>query len=483
MKKTYRILHLEDSHADADLIRRQLQKSGLVAEYCIAADKESYSKCLMVFAPDVILCDHSLPQFDSVKAFDIYKEMKLEIPFILVTGSVSEEYAVEMMKNGIDDYLLKTNLHRLPQAIEQAIAKKENERKIKLAAIRLAQSEKYFRVLIEKSEDMITIASPNGKIVYSSPAIENILNYTPDEFKKISLYDIVHPDDLYDLKKDIRNILSVTGRSFYRQQRILHKNGGWVWCEGTVTNMLHEPVINGLVSNFRNITEGKTAEAELKDLNKQLRSLTSHLQKVREEERTRIAREIHDELGQQLTRLKMDIAWLNHKAENAIEEFIPKTNGMMEMVDESIRTIRKIVIELRPGILDDLGLVAALDWQAKEFQQRMGIRCTFEKNIVSEDFSSELKTCVFRIFQESLTNVARHAGATEVKARLHVTGGMLVLTIADNGKGIEEYRKSYNRSFGLLGMKERACILKGSFSIERLPEGGTGITLKIPITS
>lgn len=129
--REYRILHVEDSQNDADLVKRQLNKAQLTFTYQLAQNRESYIKYLDDFQPEVILCDHSLPQFNSMQAYDIYLQKKLEIPFILVTGSVSEEYAVAMIKSGIDDYLLKTNLQRLAQAIEGALMKKKNESKIK----------------------------------------------------------------------------------------------------------------------------------------------------------------------------------------------------------------------------------------------------------------------------------------------------------------------------------------------------------------
>src|SRR5674476_1223511 len=139
--REYRILHLEDSQIDADVVKRVLLKENLNFQYFIADDKESFIRGLTDFKPDVILCDHALPQFESVMAFEIYKEMKFEIPFILDTGTVSKEYAVEMIKKGIDDYLLKTNLQRLPQAIKSAFDKRENEKKIRQVEKDLKQSE------------------------------------------------------------------------------------------------------------------------------------------------------------------------------------------------------------------------------------------------------------------------------------------------------------------------------------------------------
>jgi len=153
----YRILHLEDSEPDSDFVKRLLEKAGLDFQYFLAEDEESFSRGINEFKPDVILCDHALPQFDSVMAFEKYRESKLEIPFILVTGSVSEEYAVEMIKKGIDDYLLKTNLQRLPQAITSSFAKRENDKKL-----RESQEE-----MKRKNVELIKINSELDRFVYS----------------------------------------------------------------------------------------------------------------------------------------------------------------------------------------------------------------------------------------------------------------------------------------------------------------------------
>ena len=226
------------------------------------------------------------------------------------------------------------------------------------------------------------------------------------------------------------------------------------------------------------LMQSKTALAEL---NEQLRSLTAYLQTVREEERKNIAREVHDELGQQMTSLKMEIAWVNSMAGNDFPEIKDRTDKMMVTVKEAISSIRKIVIQLRPGILDDLGLEAALEWQSKEFQKNTGISCNFTSVVKQEEFSTEINTAVFRIFQESLTNVLRYAEATEVYANLYEKDNILMLDIEDNGIGIQEERKNHKTSFGIMGMKERAAMLKGSFDIQKSGDKGTIVQLKIPI--
>ena len=238
----------------------------------------------------------------------------------------------------------------------------------------------------------------------------------------------------------------------------------------------------GVAVSSRDITERKNAEAAIRTSHEQLRALSGYLQQVREEERTTIAREIHDELGQQLTALKMDLAWV-HKRLRAADVLAEKTTSILAHVDTAIHTVRKIATELRPGVLDDLGLVAALEWQAKEFQHRSGITCTLTSDVEEVVLSTQGSTAIFRIFQESLTNVARHSGATRVTARLRQTDDTLTMEISDNGKGIGIPATSGQRTFGLLGMQERAILLGGTLEFLETAGGGTTVLVRIPLQS
>jgi signal transduction histidine kinase len=229
----------------------------------------------------------------------------------------------------------------------------------------------------------------------------------------------------------------------------------------------------------------KAAEYQLKNSREQLRRLSAHLQSAREEERTRIAREIHDELGQAMTGLKMDLSWMEKRivADGSMNEVLQeKVNAMYSLINETIKSIRKISSELRPGVLDYLGLAPAIEWQAQDFQSRTGISC----NIISIPKELELdqntSTGVFRIFQETLTNIMRHANASRVTVSLKASGGNLILSVRDNGRGITEQEIVNSKSLGLLGMRERAYLLGGEFKIEG-SRRGTKVTVKVPIAN
>jgi PAS domain S-box-containing protein len=228
------------------------------------------------------------------------------------------------------------------------------------------------------------------------------------------------------------------------------------------------------------IAERERAEEQLKASLELLRALAARLQSVREEERTYIAREIHDEFGQICTAIKMDLALIRHKATKRQTRLLAKVDSAVHLVDHLIATLRRIASELRPGSLDDLGLLAALEWQAHEFEKRTGIQCRIILPAEAIALDSERSTAVFRIFQETLTNVMRHAGATTVEARLEREGGKLVLQIHDNGRGFDPEAAKASKSLGLVGMQERALLINSEFRIDAAPGAGTTVTLRIP---
>ncbi len=233
--------------------------------------------------------------------------------------------------------------------------------------------------------------------------------------------------------------------------------------------------------------ERRQAAEELLSSREQLRALAAHLQSVREEERKRITREIHDELGQALTGIKMDLAWIRNRVQGkdaaaSRQLIVEKIGAMGALLDETSGLVRRLCTELRPGILDDLGLTAAIEWQAQEYQNRTGIPCHVAIELGDVEVGADMSTALFRIFQEILTNVARHARANRVEARLELVGGKIVLEVRDNGKGIKESEKSGKKSLGLVGMRERALIMGGEVEIHGEPGKGTTVRAIIPLT-
>jgi signal transduction histidine kinase len=216
----------------------------------------------------------------------------------------------------------------------------------------------------------------------------------------------------------------------------------------------------------------------------ELRALSAHLQSGIEAEQTRISREIHDELGQSLTGLKFDVSWVRDQTTEATRESErEKLDATLKDIDTAIQSVRRIATELRPPVLDTLGLTAAIEWQATDFQNRTGIKCHLSPMAEDLPLDREGATAVFRIFQESLTNVARHAQATKVQVGLDRVDGHLLLRLADNGRGIADMEIRGANSLGILGMQERVRLLNGEMRIAGEAGHGTVVNVEIPLNS
>lgn len=366
---------------------------------------------------------------------------------------------------------------RKPYAV-QGIGRDITEKKKAEEALR--ESEEKFRTLAEKSPNMIFI-NKMGKIVYANRQCEEIMGYARDDFysPEFDLFRLIAPEYAEKIKLFFsKHIRGEDVRPY--EYALITKDGRRI--EAILTTRLikyegHKAIL-GIVTD---ITARKEAEETLKESREQLRSLAAHLQSIREEERMVMAREIHDELGQALTAIKMDLSWLNKRIPEEQSSMIKKTESMSELIDSTIQTVQRISAQLRPGLLDDIGLLAAVEWQAAEFQKRTGISCELSINSQDITLDSERSTSIFRIFQETLTNITRHAQATKVKVKLLKKLNRIELKIKDNGKGISEEKISDPKSLGLLGIRERVFFLGGDIEIKGSPNKGTTIIVSIPL--
>jgi signal transduction histidine kinase len=248
---------------------------------------------------------------------------------------------------------------------------------------------------------------------------------------------------------------------------------------GAVDYLMKPVVPEVLKSKVAVFVELFNKSERLRESEEKLRRLAAHLISVREEERAHIAREIHDELGQVLTGLKMEVTWLAKRLKE--KSLIEKTDSMCKLIDSSVQTVRKIATGLRPEMLDDMGLIAAVAWQSKEFQKRTGIRCRSKLPPETVKLDIDISTTMFRIFQEILTNVARHSRATRVDIDLAVTEERVSLEVTDNGVGIPDSEVNGKKSLGLLGMHERALLFGGEVRISGTSGHGTRVAVSIPI--
>jgi len=344
-----------------------------------------------------------------------------------------------------------------------------------------------YRLLFDRSLAGIYRTTLDGRILDCNESLAAMLGYSSRE--EVLRHGAV---DLYFQAADRKAFLAhlrQTGTLTNSELRLRRKDGSPIDILENVSLMRDEDGKLTLIEGTMvDITQRKRAEEALRDseqryrmLAEDLRRLMQHLQTVREEERARIARELHDELGQALTVLNLDLHWLRGRSWHGAETTQTRITALCALVNTTIQAVRRICADLRPPMLDDFGLPAAIEWQAREFQARTRVPCELSLPKMTPALPGECATAVFRILQESLTNIARHARATRVRVSLRVRADALLLKVTDNGIGIAAKKLVGPRSLGLVGMRERALRWGGHVEIIGRPGRGTTILLQLPI--
>jgi PAS domain S-box-containing protein len=317
-----------------------------------------------------------------------------------------------------------------------------------------------------------------------SKRAEEIFRWKAKEALGKNLYD---PDFPIIYKEDLPTVININEelmKGVVDRNFSLHRNytrDGNVIYNEWYNSVLRDDQGNviTILSLTHDVTERKKAEERLNESYLQIRSLSEHLQKIREEERTHIAREIHDELGQNLTVMKMDASWLNKKISDDNGALKERLHDLINLLEATVQSVRKISHELRPHLLD-LGLDDAIQWHLKEFEKRSGIKTSFSPPEEELELDDSTKTGLFRIFQESMTNVARHSKASHIDVELIKESNQIILRINDNGGGFDMNKAVEKQTLGILGMKERAVMMGGTYDIESEPGSGTIVTATVP---
>ncbi len=479
MKRKLHVLIAEDSEQDARLLIRELKQGGYEVEHKRIETADGLKEALAAQAWDIILCDYAFPQFSGDAALRMVKESGLDLPFIFVSGTIGEETAVQAMKAGAHDYVMKGNLARLAAAVERELGEAQIRKASREAEEMMRASEHKYRHLFESMHDAaLLVAEDSGKIVDVNPQAQSLLGRTRAEIIGMN------QRELYPRQEEWPAFPKPPAEDAGSYEvEVARKDSTTVATEITVSRIQLQGR-NLLLLLLRDITRRRQTESELRSSREQLRALAARLQAVREEERTRVARGIHDELGQMLTALKMDLRCIEHDLEgisdSRLNPILDKAVAATELTDSLAKSVQRIAAELRPGILDRLGLVTALAYEADQFQQRTGITCHLKTPAEEPALHIDAVTAVFRIFQEAMTNVARHANASVVEIELRFQPDSLVLEIHDNGKGIQAADLLGTYSLGVLGMKERARQLGGDVVFKPGIGGGTVVMLQIP---
>lgn len=353
---------------------------------------------------------------------------------------------------------------------------------------RLQRSEEYHRAVIENAMDIITVLEGDGTIRSVSPAVKRVLGYGPEERAGKTMDELVHPDDLPAIKDALAEAVQGRRESATMEYRCLHKDGSWRLLETTARNLLQDPAVNGIVINTRDITERHRAEevlrqkeAALRDSQDQLRELAARLLTSQEEEWSRIARELHDDLNQKLAFLVVEAERLEQRLSQSPDLVRDGLRSLQSRAVDLSEDVRRMAHQLHPAVLDDLGLEPALRSYCAEFSRLAGIPVKFSCQGLPESLPPEVALCLYRVAQEGLRNIAKHSRAPRAAVTLAGAPGAMRLSITDSGIGFDANAVKGQGGLGIPSMEERVRLVNGSIQIESAPGKGTRITVHVPL--
>ncbi len=478
------ILIIDDTPINLRVAVEYLESKGF--RVLIAQDGQEGLTRAQLVGPDLILLDVMMPGIDGLETCRRLKAngTTWDIPVIFMTSLADPEAKVAGFRAGAVDYVSK------PLQIDELTARVVTHLDIhaerQRARVMLHKREQEFRALVENSPDHIARLDPKCRILYANPTLQAMLD------QPLRALLGMRPDQVLRDRKAaaaVQDGIAEVGRSaapahieVVIDRAALAHGEGDIWHHiRLVPELDAEGRVASVLAVGRDITAIKMAERRLEDSNAQLRDLTRRRETAREEERKRIAREIHDELGQHLTALRMGISVLRLEfgADNPL--LVERIGTLMTLADRSIQVVRGVASSLRPAVLD-MGLASALEWLVDDFSRHSGIPCRLELPEDKIPLDDERATALFRIVQESLTNVARHAKAGRVDIVLAEHGPDYLLEVRDDGRGFEP-GQSWRNAFGLLGMRERGTMLGGELTLDSAPGKGTRISVRVPVAA
>ena len=479
MQKELNILMIEDVPRDAEAIEHELRSADLRFRVRRVETREGFLRELNGSPPDVVLSDFTLPSFDALQALRLLQKHQRDVPFILVTGTRSEEVAVECMHEGADDYILKASLKRLPSSIQNVLEKKAAQRAKASAEAALRRSEEQYRLITESTHDLISLLDEDGKILYASPAFRGGLGCAPEDLMGADFFSYLHPDDAEQLRHVWREgLVHHEGRT--AEFRARHRQEEWRNFEAVINWIGDEPgQPRRSLMVSRDITRRKHAEESLRELPRLIRE-------AQETERRRVARDLHDSVNQILSSVKFRIQSVEEKLLDHDEAAWKEATKAKSLLEKAMQEVRRISRNLRPSELDDLGLAAALRSLCGEFSERTGVVIELATARLPQNVPGEIELNLYRIIQEALNNIEKHSRATDVTLRLAREGSFLRATIRDNGRGFDPLLTHHragkkNHGMGLVDIKERAAFVGGHCAVQSVPGRGTELAIAIPL--
>lgn len=477
MDRPLRVLILEDEATDAELMERELHKGGLRPVSRLARTREALVEGLAGFRPDLILSDYHLPGFDGLSALALAKESCPQVPFILVSGPIGEEKAIEILKNGATDYVLKDHLSRLVPAVQRALREAEERAELgRMGEALRAERQLLFSVL-EEMPGFVILHAPDHSILFSN-------QYFRRQFGD------PQGKPCYRVMNGLERPCTLC-RPFQVLESRKPQEWEWPAPGGRVFQVYAYPFSfaadsPAVLALGIDITRRKEMEKAVRASERQLRRLSTHLLSAQENERKHVAQELHDSIGQILVALHYRTENLLARPPETPPDCRAALEGLAGMIRNAIEETRRIQKNLRPAILDEAGILAAIDWLCRELR---GVHSTLDLEarfgLQEPAIPETLKIVLFRVTQEALDNAVKHSRATRVGLALGKGGGGgIELSIRDNGQGfsVEEVlaREDAQRGLGLASMRERVELSGGRFTVESSPGAGTCLVAAWP---
>lgn len=480
MSTVLKILILEDSPDDAEMVSRLLKKMGLDFEFCIAMTREEYIWCLDDYKPDVILSDNSLPQFNATEALKLLRERSLYIPFILVTGTVSEEFAAEIIKQGADDYILKDRLVRLPSAIINAL-RQRNAEKEKLEAVeKLKISEENLTAIFQNTSEAFVLTDRACIIkAFNENAQKFVMMSTKQQlYTGVDIYRFLSVDRVEEVKDTMSKVLA--GQTVEYERLYMQEGSSSLWFHFSMRPVWKNGIIDGTCITATDITEQKRSENTRQAMEREIfrqrvqaqKELARAVMKGQETERNRIGQELHDNVNQILAGTKMFLSSAG-KNDERLQSLIKYP---MELLDKCMDEIRQLSHkQVTP--LKDINLRDLVVTLLRDLEKNTSIKTNFTYELGGK-MDDDMNLNIYRIIQEQVSNISKHAGAGHVNIVIEGRGNQVKILVEDDGKGFDVNQQ--RRGVGISNMINRIELFNGEVSIESAPGKGTRVLISIP---
>jgi PAS domain S-box-containing protein len=474
MEDHLKILLLEDSETDAEIVQRFLKKTNPNWQFKIAMSKNSFLSMLDEFRPDLILSDNSMPQFSAAEALEIKNQRNLQIPFIMVSGTATEEFAAGMIKKGADDYLLKDRLARLPAAIDMAIRQKKSEREKLEAEKKNEESKNNLKAIFENTSEGFLLMDMNGivKALNNRASKYGLLLGEKEIQIGDQLFDFIPSDKNTFFKESVSRVLKGERVQYERVYGL--EDGNNIWIDFSINPVKDDGKIKGVCITGRDITEKKLIEQELVTQRVQeQKRITRAMIAAQEKERNRLGEELHDNINQILAGTKLYLGMVG----NDNPTFKELIKYPIQLIDSSIEEIRSLCHRLVTP-LKNINLDQMVQNLLDTLSQNTSIKTRFTYSLGSLILNDDLKLNIFRIIQEQVNNIVKYAKADHVTISITQQNKILYISIADDGVGFNV--KSERKGIGISNMIDRIESYNGEIEIISNPGNGCTISIKIP---